>query len=104
MAFDVAYATDVGLVSASPPRGMLCHVLRMLFRGSHMCPLAVAGLGLRYLKTPFTVKLGHPLRYPHRMAFTRVDTCGLHRDWCAKWMQYALLRTVCAKKAICVVA
>ncbi len=84
MAFNGEYVTDVGLVSVSPTRGMLRHVLRMPLQGCRMCPLAVAGLGLRYFKTPFTVRLGHPLRYPHRMAFMRVDTCRLHRDWCAK--------------------
>jgi hypothetical protein len=41
--------------------GLGC-MLRMPWFGCFICPFAVAGLGFRYLVTPFAVILGHPLR------------------------------------------
>jgi hypothetical protein len=67
-----------------------------------MCPLAVARLGFRYLDTPFAIRLGQPFRYPRQMALSKVEILGLHRDWCAKRMLFALVCTVCVKKMICV--
>ncbi len=75
-------------------------VLRMPFLGCFMWPFAVAGLELRYFVIPLAVRFGHPLRYPHQMAFSRVEICGLHKDWCAKRMLFALVCTVCMKKEI----
>ncbi len=37
-------------------------VLQIPLRGCFIWPLAIAGLGFRYLVTPFAVKLGHTLR------------------------------------------
>ena len=37
-------------------------VLRIPCHGRFIWPFAVAGLGLRYLVTPWAVRLGHPLR------------------------------------------
>jgi hypothetical protein len=61
----------------------------------------VAGLGLRYLVMPLAVKFGHPLRKPLRMALSRIDIRGLHRDWCANFMLLALVRTVWVNKLTC---
>ncbi len=49
-------------------------------------------MALRYLVTPLAVKFGHPLRKPLRMALSRVDIRGLHRDWWANFMLLALVR------------
>ncbi len=89
---------------ASSSVGTLCCVLRRSCRGCFMWPLAEARLGLRYLVTPFAMRLGHPLRYPQWITFSKVDKRGLQRDWWAKQILLALFRTVCVKKAICVVA
>jgi hypothetical protein len=76
-------------------------VLRIPWWGRFMWPFAVAGLGLRYLVTPLAVKFGHPLRKPLRMALSRVDIRGLHRDWWANFMLLALVRTVWVNKLTC---
>jgi hypothetical protein len=52
----------------------------MPWHGCPIWPLAVAGLGLRYLVTPSFVRLGHPLRYPRQIALRRVEICGLHSN------------------------
>ncbi len=75
-------------------------VLRIPCWGCCICPFAVTRLGFRYLVTPFAVRFGHPLTYPHQMAFSKVEICGLHNDWCANWMLFAFVCTVCVKKAI----
>ncbi len=77
-----------------------CLVLQIPCRGCCICPFAVTGLGFRYLVTPFAVRCGHPLTYPRQMAFSRVEICGLHNDWCANRMLFAIVCTVCVKKAI----
>jgi hypothetical protein len=53
-------------------------VLRMPWYGCLMCPLELAGFKIRCLVTPFAVRLGHPLGYPHKMAFNKNDSLGLH--------------------------
>ncbi len=58
----------------------------------------MAGLGLRYLVMPLAVKFGHFLRKPLWMALSRVNICGLHRDWWANFMLLALVQTVWVKK------
>ena len=77
-----------------------CHgvVLQIPWWGLFICPFAVAGLGLRYLVSPLAVRFGHPLRKPRRMALSRVDIRGIHRDWWANFMLLALVRTVWVKK------
>jgi hypothetical protein len=75
-------------------------VLQIPWWGRFMWPFAVARLGLRYLVTPLAVKFGHPLRNPLRMALSRVDIRGLHRDWWANFMLLALVRTVWVKKLL----
>jgi hypothetical protein len=65
-------------ISSTADLDCLGHVLLMPWRGRFMCPLAVAGLGLRYFMMSFSVKLGHPLRKPLLVAFNRVDILGLH--------------------------
>ncbi len=73
-------------------------VLQIPWWGRFMWPFAMAGLGLRYLVMPLAVRFGHPLRKPLRMALSRVDIHGLHRDWWANFMLLALVRTAWVKK------
>jgi hypothetical protein len=75
-------------------------VLRMPHCGCFICPFAVAGLGLRYCVTSCDVRLGHPLRYPRRIALRRVEILGLQRDWFANRMLFAFVCMVCVKNAI----
>ncbi len=72
-------------------------VLLILCHGRFMWPLAVAGLGLRYLSISFSDKLGHPLRNPLRTAFNNVEIFGLHNDWCANFTLFARVHTECVK-------
>ncbi len=74
-------------------------VLRIPILGCFMWPLAIAGLGLRYSVTPSAVRFGHPFRKPRRIAFKSVEMCGLHNDWCANQMLFALFCTVWVKQA-----
>jgi hypothetical protein len=57
-----------------------CLVLRMSIRGRFMWPLAVAGLGLRYLVTPAALRFEHPFKKPHLIALSKVEMQGLHKD------------------------
>ena len=74
-------------------------VLRIPFLGLFMCPLAVAGLGLRYLETSFSFMLGHPLRKPFFSAFMRVEILGLHNNWCANLTALVCVRMGCVNPA-----
>jgi hypothetical protein len=56
-------------ISSTTDLDYLGHVLSMLWDRHFICPLDVAGLGLRYLTMSFLVKLGHPLRKPLLVAF-----------------------------------
>jgi len=57
-------------------------VLHIPFLGRFMCPLAVAGLGFRYLVTiSSSDRLGHPFKKPFRKALKREDILGLHIAW-----------------------
>ena len=71
-------------------------------RGLFICPLAVAGLALRYLLISFSLRLGHPSRKPRRTALRRVNIFGLHNDWCANFTAFALVLTEWVKLAACV--
>ena len=64
-----------------------------------MWPLAVAGLGFKYLSINFSERFGHPLRNPRRTAFSRVDIFGLHNDWWANFTPFARVFTECVKDA-----
>ena len=66
-------------------------VLLIPCRGRFMHPLAVAGLGLRYLSTNSSLIFGHPLRKPLRMALMSLDILGLHSDW---WVNFTWLARV----------
>ena len=55
-------------------------VLLIPFQGCFICPLAVAGLALRYLFISFLLRLGHPSRKPLQPDLRRVDTFGLHNE------------------------
>ena len=66
-------------------------VLFIPCRGRFMHPLAVAGLGLRYLSTNSSLIFGHPLRKPLRMALMSLDILGLHSDW---WVNFTWLARV----------
>ena len=66
-----------------------------------MWPLAVAGLGFRYLRISFSDMLGHPFRKPFRVALRSVDILGLHNDWCANLTLLALVEMEWAKTATC---
>ncbi len=63
-----------------------------------MCPLAVAGLGFRFLRISFLDKLGHPLRKnPLQTTFNNVEIFGLQNNWCANFTLFASIRTECVK-------
>ncbi len=89
----------VGVGAVTSSRASLRCVLQIPICGYFMCPLAFAGLGLRYCVTPVAVKLGHPLRYTRQMAFRTVEILGLHKDLCANQMLLVIFHTVCVKKA-----
>ena len=78
---------------------MMCWVFCIPFLGHFMWPLAVAGLGLRYLVTPTAIRFRHPLRKPRRIAFRSVEMRGLHNNWCANQMLFTLFCTVWVKQA-----
>ena len=75
-------------------------VLRMPFAGRFMCPFAVAVLGGRYFVISRSVRLGHPSRYPARVAFSSVEMGGLHKDWCANFTALTFVRIECVKFAV----
>ncbi len=79
--------------------GVFVCVLCMPCRGRFMCPFAVAGLGLRYLRMSFLVMLGQPFRKPLRTAFSRVEIFGLQSDWCANLIPLLCVRTECVNDA-----
>ena len=58
-------------------------VLRIPLRGLFICPLAVAGLDTRYLRTVCTSKCGAPSRKPALIALRINAIGGLHKFWCA---------------------
>ena len=64
-----------------------------------MCPLAVAGLGFKYLMTSSSDRLGHPFKKPFRNAFNREDILGLHIAWCPNLTVLARVRTECVNMA-----
>jgi hypothetical protein len=74
-------------------------VLRIPFLGRFMCPLAVAGLGFKYLVTSSSDRLGHPFKKPFRNAFKRADILGLHIAWCPNLTVLAHVRTECVNMA-----
>ena len=76
-------------------------VLRIPWRGRFMWPLAVAGLGFKYLRMSFSEMLGHPFRKPFRVALRSLDIFGLHSDWCANFTLLALVAMEWAKTATC---
>ena len=69
--------------------------------GHFICPLAVAGLALRYLLINFSLSLGHPFRKPRLTALRSVEIFGLHNDWCENLTAFALVLTECVKLATC---
>jgi hypothetical protein len=82
------------------PRNLVLRwVLLIPSCGLFMCPFAVAGLGLRYLRISFSFKYGHPLRKPFCTACDNVDIFGLHNNWCANLAQLECVRTECVKDA-----
>ena len=64
-----------------------------------MCPLAVAGLGFKYLVTNSSDRLGHPFKKPFPKAFRIKDIFGLHITWCPNLTVLALVCTECANMA-----
>jgi hypothetical protein len=66
-----------------------------------MWPLAVAGLGFKYLRMSFSEMLGHPFRKPLRVALRSLDILGFHSDWCANLTLLALVEMEWAKAATC---
>ena len=88
------------LVVPCHPLLALLLVLRIPFLGRFMCPLAVAGLGFKYLVTSSSDRLGHPFKKPFRNAFKREDILGLHIAWCPNLTVLALVRTECVNMAM----
>jgi hypothetical protein len=68
--------------------------------GRFMCPFAVAGLGFKYLRINVSLMPGHPLKYPRRVLFSRLEIFGLHDDWCANFTALARVVTKCVNIAI----
>jgi hypothetical protein len=66
-------------------------VLRIPWCGRFMWPLAVAGLGFKYLRISVSDIFGHPLRNPFRVALRSLEIVGLHSDWCANLTLLALV-------------
>ncbi len=62
-----------------------------------MWPFAVAGLGFRYMRISFLVKLGHPFWKPLCTAFNNIEIFGLHNNWCANFTLLACVRTESVK-------
>ncbi len=92
-----------GLVGVGAAMGSGASLRCMLWVPNYrhfMCPLVVAGVGLRYFVTLLTIRVGHHLRYPRWMVFKSVEILGLHKDWCANQMLLALFCTVCVKKEL----
>ncbi len=77
-------------------------VLCIPFLGRFMCPLAVAGLGIKYLVTSSSDRLRHPFKKPFRNAFKREDILGLHIAWCPNLTLLARVRTECVDMAMSV--
>ena len=71
-------------------------VLRILLRGLFICPLAVAGLEVRYLCTVCAFKCGAPSRKPALIALMINVMGGLHKLWCVNLT--LLIFVVCAYK------
>ncbi len=86
-------------ISCSSVDLVLGVVLWIPCRGCFMWPLAVAGLGFRYLRMSFSVILGHPFRNPFCVALRSLDILGLHSDWCANFTLLALVAMEWAKTA-----
>ena len=74
---------DVGEGALACGRFIFGVVLRIPCHGRFMWPLAVAGLGLRYLSISSTEMLGHPFKKPFLVALSSLDILGLHNDWWA---------------------
>ena len=66
-----------------------------------MCPFAVAGLGLRYLRINSSLIFGHPLRNPLRVALINLEIFGLHKDWWENLTLFARVNMEWAKAATC---
>ncbi len=74
-------------------------VLLIPWRGHFMWPFVFAGLGFRYLRISFLVKLGHPVRKLLRTALNNVKIFGLHNNWHANFTPLAHVHTECMKVA-----
>ncbi len=81
---------------AVPALGVVLHIP---CRGCFIWPLALAGLGLRYLFISLTLMYGHPFRNPCLVALRRVDIFGLHNDWCANLTLLVRVCIECKNKA-----
>ena len=69
-----------------------------------MCPLAVAGLGLRYLRISVSDMLWPHFRKHLLDALRSVDIFGLHNDWCANFTSLAQVEMECAMFVVCCTA
>ncbi len=74
-------------------------VLCMPWRGRYMCPFAVAGHGLRYLRMSFSNMFRHPLRNPLHTTFNSVESFWLDSDWCANLTLLLCICTECMNDA-----
>ncbi len=92
--------TETTGIGAMPFFDVLGVVLCIPWLGLFMCPLAVAGLGLRYFRINFLLMFGHSIRNPCRVALRSVEMFGLHNDWCANSTAFACICTECANVAI----
>ena len=60
-------------IVASPLVFACFWVLLIPFFGRFICPFAVAGLGFKYYVTNLSDIFGHPIRYPYRKAFIKLE-------------------------------
>jgi hypothetical protein len=66
-------------------------VLRRPLRGRFLWPFDVAALGIRYFWTDLALRCGAPRRKPALMVLIREVIGGLHRLWCMKFIEFALV-------------
>ena len=91
--------TDTGEGTLTCGRIIFGVVLRIPWCGRFMWPLAVAGLGLRYLSISSSDMLGHPFKKPFLVALRSLEILGLHNDWWANFTLLARVDTEWAKLA-----
>ncbi len=63
-------------------------------------PLGSGRAWVEVLKYQLFIDFGQPVRKLRCVAFSSVDSFGLHNDWCANFTAFALICTECVNAAI----